>query len=97
MINWKQKSPIEMANRIVAADIVRSITANKIAGIKDEKLRDLFLLPLVDEEGEEYYDVDWHFVIFEATDHQIGKLIYSFSPTKKNDKVKSLILDKNGQ
>lgn len=99
MINWKQKSPIEMANRIVACDILRSIGAEKIAMIKDEKLKNVFLLPCIDDNDKEYFEIDWKFVIFEMTDYQMGKLMDNFQPKQKEkeEPKKSLLVDAKGQ
>jgi len=100
MINWKSKSPIELANRMVACDIIRTISSSKIQDIDDEKLRKAFLLPYEDDEGNKYSEIDWEFVLFYATEYQIGSLLEKFQPRQKNkkeEKKKSLLVNAHGK
>lgn len=93
--SWRKKTPIDMANRVVACDIIKSIGSEKIQKIPDNKLREVFLLPVVDENGGEGFEIDWEFIIFEATEYQIGKLLDWFIPVKKKKEPK--ILGKDGK
>ena len=97
MINWKQKSPMDMANRIVACDILRSIGPEKIAMIKDDVLKNSFLLPCVDDKDKEYFEIDWKFVIFEMTDYQMGKLMENFQPKEKEKEEPKKVLLYDGK
>jgi len=87
-MGWKGKSPLEMANRIVACDILRSIGPQKINMIEDEKIKNPFLVFVLNDKNEEIPEIDWEFVIFEATEFQIGKVIGEFQP-KRKEKPKS--------
>jgi hypothetical protein len=91
MINWKQKGPIELANRMVACDMIREVGAVNISKIKDERLANEFLVEYENEEGKSFFEIDWKFVLFGATEHQIGKLLDMFKPKKSN------LVDKDGK
>lgn len=87
-MDWKNKSPLDMANRVVSCSIIRSIGAEKVSMIKDEKIKNSFLLPCINDEGKEYFEIDWEFVLFDATEHQIGLLLDNFQPKQKKKESK---------
>jgi len=105
-MNWKQKQPRDMVNRIIACNIIREIGVEKIEKISDKKLKEVFLLPCTDEEGKDYNEIDWKAMIFTITDHEIRKLIDAFQPApkdkpeeknKEEPKTKMKLVDKHGK
>ena len=85
-MSWRTKNPMDMANRMVACHMIKEIGAEKIRQ-GDQEIADTFLLPVANEEGKEYDDIDWEFVLFQATDFQLNKLFAQFERKPKSNLI----------
>ncbi len=79
---WRHASPIFMANKTIACFTLQEIGVKNLMLIPDKRLKDLFLNSYIEngENGEEIevFEIDWEFVLFCATDYEIGKVLDFF-------------------
>ena len=75
-INLRQQLPIQNIERIMFCQSIKEIGVEKIESLN--RKHEPFLLHMVSEEGVEYNEIDWEFILFEATSYQMGELLDNF-------------------
>lgn len=75
-INLRDQPALRNMERIMFCQAIREIGVGKIEGL--EKRHHAFLLPVTSEEGTNYNEIDWEFVLFGATQYQMNELLECF-------------------
>lgn len=79
-INLRTQLPLQNMERILFCQAIKEIGVEKIQQLTAE--HQVFLMPAYDADENEYNEIDWQFVLFEATSHQMNKLMECFLPKK---------------
>lgn len=74
-------NPIQLAERMLACHILREIGPEKIRK-GNQDYANLFLITVAEEEITKE-EIDWEFVLFNATNFQIDNLLNQFEKKKK--------------
>jgi hypothetical protein len=97
---WRMESPMVMANKMVACYMLQEIGVENLEKLPDEKLKELFLKPIEEEEDGKFVEkneIDWEFVLFRATNFQLSEVFGNFQPKEKTAKpVSTLTIAKEG-
>jgi len=84
-INLRQQLPMQNMERILFCQAIKEIGVGKIEQLHKE--HHVFLMPIQSGEGTSYHEIDWEFVLFEATSHQMNKLLECFMPPIVGSKI----------
>lgn len=75
-IDLRKQHPVQLVDRMLFCQSLKEIGVEKIEALGEKY--DVFLLPVEDEETGLYNVIDWEFVLFEATSHQMKTLLDNF-------------------
>ena len=79
--NLRKQTPMQNMERIMFCQAIKEIGVEKIEALN--RKHEPFLLPCEDEENGIYNVIDWEFILFEATSHQMNTLLSNFTAKPK--------------
>ena len=90
-VNWRELSPGAMAERSVFNYLIRE------AGVQVvllTKLKNHFLRPMADDNGEEFWEIDWEYILFKATEHQRTQFAEFYGKWREDIKDAKVLAEK---
>ena len=75
-INLRTQHPLQNQHRCLFLQSIKEIGVDRILAL-DPKFH-IFLSPMTDDQGNDYHEIDWEFVIFSCTSHQMTQLMANF-------------------
>jgi len=85
-INLRKLHPMQIVERALFAQSLKEIGVEKLVQL--DKVHHVFLVTYVDDAGNPTeQEIDWEFVLFEATSYQMNQLLNCFIPKPKESNL----------